>query len=108
MCLKRAVKAVFTGALGTVLLAVPVTPAHAHETSLYYGQSYAYVGPGHSRIVWCDSPADSSAVRAWYYTNNWHTTREVWAGGCGEWRTDHQITSYCLEVINVTLLCRTT
>lgn len=108
MRLQRITRALVIGILGTVFVVVPVAPAQAHETSLHYGQSYAYVGPGHRGIVWCDGKDDSSAVRVWYHTNNWHSTRQVWAGQCGEWRTDHQITSYCLEVINVALVCRET
>jgi hypothetical protein len=108
MGLRRTAKALIAGIVGAGLTVAVASPAQAHETYLAFGQSYAYVGPGHTRIVWCDHTKDSSAVRAWYYTQSLHYTRAIWAEGCGEWQTDHQITSYCLDVVNTALLCRET
>lgn len=84
-------------ALGVVIAVAGASPAQAHETFLIHESDFAHVGPGHTRIVWCDQESDNNPVRAWYRTNTWHITAWVGFGACGDRLTDHQIVEYCIE-----------
>jgi hypothetical protein len=102
---RRIGRSLIVGVLGVLPLVMSAAPAQAHETWLPLRGSLAYVGPDHTKVVWCDSPYDSMATRVRYYTNDWHMTREAWFT-CGERHTDHPITYYCLELIGVAVICR--
>jgi hypothetical protein len=94
---RRAFTALAAGALGMGIAVAGASPAQAHEWSVPHGADFAKVGPGHTRIMWCDRESDNNPVRAWYFTNTWHITD--WAGfpTCGDKMTDHPIIAFCIE-----------
>lgn len=50
-----------------VLLLVTATPVAAHYTQVNHGSDYAYVTPGHTRVVACDMESDNNGFYAQFY-----------------------------------------
>ena len=100
MIFRRGFMALAATALGAAFVVAGASPAQAHETYLYHENDFAHVGPGHTRIVWCDRESDSNPVRVWYYTNAWHSTTWAGYGACEDRLTDHAVVRYCLEEMN--------